>query len=88
MFSDVYWQVIAMCEFCNQEPVFDGEETEENYLDYASEKALSGGGWTTLFIGVDAKGRIVLRACGDGYTDNYYPNFCPVCGRDLRKGKL
>lgn len=55
-----------MCEFCDQEPMFYGEESEENYLDYASEKTLARGGWTTLFIGADVKGRIVLMACGDG----------------------
>lgn len=46
---------------------------------------LASGGWTSLYIGIDPNGRTIMRACGDDYTDNYYPKFCPECGRDLRE---
>ena len=68
------------CKFCHQKPMFYGD----NWFDkYESEIELASGGWTGLYIGVNAKGRTVMRACGDDYTDDYLPNYCPECGRKL-----
>lgn len=70
------------CPFCHQKPVFFKNLVGElNYC--ACQKELSSGGWTTLYIGVDRIGHTVLRACGEDCTDDYYPKFCPECGRKL-----
>ena len=69
------------CKFCNQVPVID---KDWGYDKYKNEIQLTGGGWTALYIGVDEHGKICMRACGDGYTENYYPKYCPECGRKLK----
>jgi hypothetical protein len=70
-----------MCKYCEQKAVID----QYNYFDlYDNSIKLVDGGWTSLYIGVNAENKIVLRACGDNYTDDFIINFCPICGRDLR----
>ncbi len=70
------------CPFCHQTPVF--LRNSIGTLDVTKcQKELTSGEWTTLYIGVDPKGHPVLRACGDDCTDDYYPKFCPECGRRL-----
>lgn len=60
------------CEYCKMiRPV------EEN------EKELVGDEWAQLYIGLDEDYKIYLKANGI-YDVTWYPNFCPVCGRDLR----
>lgn len=72
------------CEFCGQKPVIDGG----GYYDsFASQKLLASGGWTSLYIGANSNGDIVMRACGDDYTDDWLPTFCPCCGRKLKEAK-
>jgi hypothetical protein len=71
-----------MCKYCEQKAVI---EYDIDYFDlYVNSIELVKGGWTTLYIGVNAENKIVLRACGDNYTDDFIINFCPICGRDLR----
>lgn len=73
-----------MCEYCSQKPRFYYDDPEEfNYIDYESQKELISSDYTALYIGADAKGKIVLRTSGDDCVD-FHPNYCPICGRDLR----
>lgn len=71
------------CKFCHQTPDFFGDFFEEwgpeNNINLAK------GSWTSLCIGVDRDGNTVLRAFGDGIAE-YYPKFCPECGRKLEGG--
>lgn len=41
-----------------------------------------GGNWTEVFKGRDSIG-FYIAGVGDGYTDRYYPKFCPECGRRI-----
>ena len=70
-----------MCKYCEQKAVIE----YDNYFDlYDNSIELVKGGWTTLYIGVNAENKIVLRASGKTFTDDFIINFCPICGRDLR----
>lgn len=69
------------CGYCNQKPKFDSDGYYEKYWN---EVEIADGAWTSLKIGVDEEGRICMRALGDGYTENYYPKYCPNCGRKLQ----
>lgn len=61
------------CEYC--EMIRPGEENE---------KELAGDDERVqLYIGCDEDYKIYLKANGI-YNVTWYPNFCPVCGRDLR----
>lgn len=71
-----------MCKYCELKLKIDediGYEKYENSIELAS------GGWTTLYIGIDKDGNVVLRALGDGYTNDCLINFCPFCGRKVNK---
>ena len=69
------------CKYCHQEPVLlDGD-----YYNHENQIVIATGPWTVLCIGVDKDGNTVMRACCDDYTDDYYPKYCPECGRKLRK---
>lgn len=59
------------CEYC--EMIRPGEENE---------KELVGDEWAQLHIGCDEDYKIYLKANGI-YDVTWYPNFCPVCGRNL-----
>lgn len=61
------------CEYC--EMIRPGEENE---------KELVGDEWAQLHIGCDEDYKIYLKAKGI-YDVTWYPNFCPVCGRNLLK---
>jgi hypothetical protein len=56
-----------MCKFC----------------DAKHEIEIESGFNTSLLIGKDADNQIYLRACGEDYTDKYYPKYCPECGKKL-----
>ena len=47
--------------------------------------ALATGAWTTLEAGLDPRGNLYLSAMGDGRAD-YYPKFCPECGKKIAEG--
>ena len=67
------------CKFCHQELVLkDG-----CYYEFYNQILLASGGWTALYIGVNKTGETVMRASGEDLTDNYYPKYCPECGRKL-----
>lgn len=70
-----------MCKYCEQKAVIECE----GYFDlYVNGIALNNGSGGTLYIGVNAENKIVLRAGGNNFTDDVIINFCPICGRDLR----
>lgn len=78
-----------MCEYCEIIPklyysVFSGQMEVD---DGESQKILMDG-WpkADLVIGADRDGKIYMEAVSDEYLEYipWYPNFCPVCGRDLR----
>lgn len=71
----------TLCRFCHMRPNFDkfGAFTRAN-----NHIELAAGGYSGLYIGPNEKGETVMYACGEDYSDYYYPKFCPECGRKLR----
>ena len=69
------------CKYCHQKPVV---ESDGYFSEFDNQIMLASGGWTELYIGVTRHGETVMRACGDDYTNDYYPKYCPECGRKLR----
>ena len=67
----------ANCRFCHFRPVTG--TWRENAITLAS------GAWSSIDIGMNPSGDIVIRGVSDEYTDDYHPKFCPECGRDLTK---
>ena len=67
------------CKYCSRKP-----ETSFNgyFYDGDNEEQVASGAWTSMYIGVDERGRLRLTACGDGRAD-YFPKYCPECGRKL-----
>lgn len=47
---------------------------------------LCSGNFTEVFKGRDRVG-FYIAGVGDGYTDHYYPKFCPECGRRINWDK-
>ena len=71
-----------MCMFCEQK--YNKPRTSfGGWID--NEIKIAGGGWTALFIAVNSHNQIVLRACGDDYTDDVLINYCPFCGAELNQ---
>lgn len=71
---------MSECKFCNMTLSID---KVWGYNKYENDIQLARGGWTVLYIGVDEFGKTCMRACGDDYTNDYYPKYCPECGRKL-----
>lgn len=69
------------CLYCHQKLVLYDDET---YFEHENQIELARGGWTGMFIGINAQGDVIMRACGDDYTDDYHPKYCPKCGRRLK----
>lgn len=72
------------CEFCSREPIF---EKGGSYLRYRNETEIASGLGIEMYIGVDENGKVIMGACAEDYTDNYYPKYCPECGRKLQERK-
>lgn len=68
------------CKICRLKAHFwdDGE-----YLQYESSVKLVDGGWTSIFAAKDENDKVYIYGLGDDYTENYYPKYCPECGRKL-----
>lgn len=65
------------CEYC--ETIRPGEENEKILaVDNAD------GYYDQLVVGCDEDNKIYLRTYGN-FGATWYPNFCPVCGRNLLK---
>lgn len=73
-----------MCQYCEIEPVFTKDILGHDVYDKdKSQKVLkSGGMYSDLVIGADSEGGIFMEA-DEGANALWYPNFCPVCGRNL-----
>ena len=74
-----------MCQYCEIEPAFTTDSRKRKVYDKdESQKVLDPGGmYSQLVIGTDEDGRVFMEA--DEVANRlWYPNFCPVCGRDLR----
>lgn len=65
-----------MCEYC--EKIKPGDENEKILARDVGNEC-----YDQLVMGRDKEDKIYLRAIGI-YDATWYPNFCPVCGRDLR----
>lgn len=77
-----------MCEYCEIIPQFyeDPLNGKTYYDEEKSQKILNKESWYTyLVIGADENGKIYIGPHYEGSSDFWYPNFCPVCGRDLRE---
>ena len=74
-----------MCEYCEIEPVFTTDaHGHDVYNKDKSQKVLdSGGMYSQLVMGTDEDDQVFIEA-DEGANRMWYPNFCPVCGRDLR----
>nr|DAE42282.1 MAG TPA: Protein involved in formate dehydrogenase formation [Caudoviricetes sp.] len=76
-----------MCEFCSIKPVFRHSLYcgATVYDELKSRKILCSGN-SDLLMGADENGRIYLAAedAETMETRRWYPNYCPVCGADLR----
>lgn len=81
LFSSMPDEKQISCKFCGQNPVIG----KYGYLNTDNEIELASGGYAVMYIGVNENGQIVMRACGEDYTDDYFPKYCPECGRDLRE---
>ena len=68
-----------MCKYCEQRPKRD---VNGYYRQCDNQIEISEGGWVSMYIGVEEDGIIVVRAEGDSVAE-YYPNYCPECGRKL-----
>lgn len=66
-----------MCEYC--EEIKPGDENEKILARDVGDEC-----YDQLVMGRDEEDKIYLRAIGI-YDATWYPNFCPVCGRDLRQ---
>lgn len=70
------------CKYCNQKPRFvDLDGTPVLISDI--EMVRGDGSYAALMIGADEDGRLRMYASGENESDDYYPKFCPECGRKL-----
>lgn len=80
------------CEFCTKpeekpltrEDVLSGKAWE-NRVPECVVHTLAEGCYVSMSMCVEKDGTVTLSACGEDETDNYYPKFCPECGRSLGK---
>lgn len=68
------------CKICGLKPQFYSDGT---YSRYDSAIELTSGGWTNVFAAKDENNKVCIYGLGDDYTENYYPKYCPECGRKL-----
>ena len=61
------------CKYCSRKPEFD---RDGSFYEWDNEEPV------TLYIGVARNGRLRITASGDNRAD-YYPKYCPECGRLL-----
>ena len=71
------------CKLCSIKPSILGDGS---YYQSDSQTLIAEGGWSGLYFGAEADGRLFMAAVGAGETDHYYPKFCPECGRQLGQG--
>ena len=79
---------MAKCKLCSMKPKFSLDPCtgrKEYTGDWRNEFEIARGPWTVIYGGVNCDGEVRLTASGDGRAD-YYPKFCPECGRRLNDG--
>lgn len=59
-----------MCKLCENKP--------------KTKQTIEEGAYIVLNAGIDENSRLYFEAVGESYTDRYYPNYCPECGRKLQ----
>lgn len=64
-----------MCKYCERKPAYENGV----FRYYFNETQLDN---AAIVMGVEEDGRIYLSDYE--YASYWYPNFCPVCGRQLR----
>lgn len=64
-----------MCKYCERKPVYENGI----FVYWLNETRLDN---TGIVMGIKEDGRIYLSDYE--YATEWYPNFCPVCGRPLR----
>ena len=74
------------CKYCNQKPRFV-DIYGVPVLISDMEIVRGDGSYASLMIGADEDGRLRMYASGENDSDDYYPKFCPECGRKLKKPK-
>lgn len=67
-----------VCGLCSMKPYFNSDG-ERNM--YASPEQLETGAWVTLYACKDKDNRLAIYASAECYTDLYYPDYCPECGK-------
>ena len=70
---------MSKCKYCTQRAKF---RKNGFFADWENEITVSEGAYTLVTIGVDKNNRIRIRGLGDDEA-NYYPKYCPECGRRL-----
>lgn len=68
------------CKYCTRKPEFD---TYGYFCYWDSGETVASGAYTSLSLGVDENGKMVIVAYGDDQAV-YYPSYCPACGRKLK----
>lgn len=70
------------CKYCNQKPKFIyvyGISVLNSDIEIVRGKD----SYAALMMGPDEDGNLRMYASGENESDNYYPKFCPECGRKL-----
>lgn len=74
------------CKLCGLEPL-TYEEEEEGYF-HEKDVELAEGNYSSLKCVKNSAGRMCIYAVGDDCTEDYFPNFCPECGKKLTKDNV
>lgn len=74
-----------MCEYCGIKPAFQNNISGHCVYDKeGSQRVLAHGGMhSDLVMGVDENGAVFIES-DEGENNLWYPNFCPICGRNLK----
>lgn len=82
----LYYEEKYMCEYCGIKPAFQNNISGHCVYDKeGSQRVLAPGGMhSDLVMGVDENGAVFMES-DEGENNLWYPNFCPICGRNLKK---
>lgn len=82
----LYYEGKYMCEYCGIKPAFQNNISGHCVYDKEeSQRVLAHGGMhSDLVMGVDENGAVFIES-DEGENNLWYPNFCPICGRNLKK---
>ena len=71
------------CKLCGLEPL-TYEEEEKGYF-HEKDVELAEGNYSSLKCVKNSAGCMCIYAVGDDCTEDYFPKFCPECGKKLTK---